>query len=326
VNFFTKPSEDKTMKALISCVILISTGLSNRASAEISTPDIKLVNIVRSYADRQLFANPIGIYYDSRKSEIYLADAGNHQIGIFDSKGTSVWKFKHWVTEGRTGERQLGSPHSVVVTPNGDIIVSDNQADYLDIFDYRGTPLQRIEPSNYENIKSFRAAALALDFDGNLYIGIKVEASEIIKLDQALNLVLRFGEKGDEPHNFANISGITIGRQGQIYVSDLLSDPVVKVFSASGEFIQGFGGREENKGDFSYASGIAVVGDRLWVVDGLRQVVKCLTLEGQFITMVGGLGFRPGDMNHPSAVASDGDTLLFVAERLGNRFQQFIIK
>jgi DNA-binding beta-propeller fold protein YncE len=314
------------MKTLISCLIAIFAVAPARASEDVITPDIKLVNIIRGYSDRQSFGNPLGIFFDTQKQEIYLADAGNHQIGIFDSKGTTLWTFKHYVTDSRTGERTLGSPHSVVVTRQGEIIVSDNQADYLDIFDFRGTPLQRILPSSFDNVASFRAAALALDSEGNLYIGTKIDRSEILKLDQQFELVLRFGEKGEEPHQFSNISGLMITRDGQIYITDLLADPVVKIFSYDGTFVKGFGRREEDKTDFSYASGITMTNGRLWIVDGLRQVVKCLTPEGKFITMIGGLGADPGDMNHPSAVASDGDSLLFVAERLGNRFQQFIIK
>ncbi len=65
------------------------------------------------------------------------------KIGIFDIKGITLWSFKHWVTDSRSAQRVLGDPHSIVVTKNGDIIVSDNKADYLDIFDYRGNSLQQ---------------------------------------------------------------------------------------------------------------------------------------------------------------------------------------
>jgi len=313
------------MKYLIFCLIAL-TAAADSTVAESTSPDIRLINVVRGYSDRQMFGNPLGIFYDARKQEIYLADAGNHQVGIFDTKGATLWTFKHFVTDSRTGERIAGSPNSIVVTSEGEIIVSDNQADYLDLLDYRGTPLQRIEPADYDDISSFRAAALALDDNGNLYIGTKIEKSEIIKLDPQYRLVMRFGEKGMEPQQFNSISGILVDHSGKIYITDLFANPVVKIFSSNGQFVTGFGNREENKTDFSYASGITIIGDRIWVVDGLRQVVKCLTLDGEFVTMIGGLGVQPGDMNHPSAVASDGDSLLFVAERLGNRYQQFVIK
>ena len=83
----------------------------------------------------------------------------------------------------------------------------------------------------------------------------------------------------------------------------------------------------ELKTDFSYPAGITITrGGRVWIVDSIRQVVKCLTEDGEFITMIGGFGSEPGDMKYPSSVASDGDTLLVVAEKNGNRYQQFVIK
>lgn len=327
MNTFTK-TKIKIKPAVISglCVIVILSGQLIGAS-ELSSPEIKLTNIVRGYSDRQLFGNPIGIFLDPLKGEIYLADAGNHQVGIFDLKGTTLWTFKHWVTDSRTGERMLGAPHSVVVNKNAEIIVSDNKADYLEVFDFRGTPLLRISPRDYDNVLSFRAAALALDNDGNLYIGTKQERSEIIKLDPEYELLMRFGEKGEDSSQFTDISGVWVQPNGEILVTDIFSSPVVKRFSPAGAFLGGFGGHTIEKEDFSMAAGIVTTRDgRIWIVDTLRQVVKCLTQNGEFITMIGGFGLRPGDMNYPSAIASDGDSLIIVAEKNGNRFQQFIIK
>jgi DNA-binding beta-propeller fold protein YncE len=308
-------------------LLLLDPQPASALPGEAALPDIGLNNVITSYGDKQPFGNPAGIFYEPLKSEIYLADAGNHQIGIFDIKGATLWTFKHWVTDSRTGERSLGAPHSIVVNREGDIIVSDNKADYLDVFDYRGDFLQRIEPRDYDNVGSLRAAVLALDSEGNLYIGTRTDRLEILKLSDEFEMILRFGERGEGAGQFDNISGIWVASDGRVMVSDVLSEPVIKIFSSNGEYLGGFGGHTESKGDFSYPAGLAMTkGGRIWIVDSLRQVVKCVSPDGDFVTMIGGLGFRPGDMNYPSAVASDGDTLLFVAERIGNRFQQFVIK
>jgi len=308
-------------------LLFLAASLAHGQAEPISEPQVQLVNIVRGYSDRQPFGNPTGIFLDPRKNEIYLADTGNNQIGIFDLKGSSLWTFKHWVTDSRTGRRVLGNPHSVVVTENGDIIVSDNKADYLGVLDYRGAELQRIDPKDYDGVGSLRAAALALDEVGNLYIGTKLGESEILKLDPSYELLLRFGEEGEEPQQFKSISGIWIGDDGRIFITDAFSTPVLKIFGPEGEFIGGFGGHTIEKIDFSYAAGVvATRGGRLWIVDTLRQVVKCLTEEEQFVMMIGGFGTGPGDMVYPAAVASDGDSILVVAEKNGNRFQQFIVK
>jgi tripartite motif-containing protein 71 len=325
VKDFTK-SKAKRMNARLLIPILLTAGIAVSAE-KLPGPDIRLTNIVQDYSDKRLFGNPTGIFLEPTKQEVYLADAGNHQIGIFDLQGSSLWSFRHWVTDDREGGRSLGDPHSVVVTGEGEIIVSDNKADYLDIFDYRGNFLRKIDPLEFPEPTPFRGAVLALDKAGNLYIGTNVEKSEIIKLDRDYQFVMKFGRKGEEPQDFDNISGIWIDNDGNILITDALSTPVLKKYSPTGEYLAGFGGRTIEQADFSLPSGVATTaGGRIWVVDQLRQVVKCLSASGEYETMIGGMGNTPGAMYYPSAVASDGDSLLIVVEKNGNRFQQFVIK
>jgi DNA-binding beta-propeller fold protein YncE len=324
-TYFGKKIKEMKINSLVLSLLIALPIFA--ALAEITEPDIHLKTIVKSYSDKQSFANPAGIFLDPLKQEVYLADAGNHQIGIFDIKGTTLWTFKHWVTDSHTGQRALGDPHSIVVNKNGEIIVSDNKANYIDIFDYRGSILMKISPADYDSMPPFRGAILALDHDGNLYIGTKVDKSEIIKLNQNFELSLRFGKKGDDSTDFRDISGIWVDVDGSILVTDSFSEPALKKFNSVGEYTGGFGGHTVEKNDFSLPSGVvATAGGRIWISDTIRQVVKCLTPDGQYITMIGGLGNAPGDMAYPCGVTSDGDSLLIVAEKNGNRFQQFIIK
>ena len=150
---------------------------------------------------------------------------------------------------------------------------------------------------------------------------------QIFKFDPDYRLILRFGKSGEEPEDFQSISGIWVDDEGKIYVCDIFAIPVIKIFSSEGEYLRGFGGHSVERLDFSFPSDIVVTrGGRIWVGDSIRQVVKCLGQDGRFVTMIGGFGGNPGDMRYPSAIASDGDTLLIVAEKNGNRYQQFIIK
>jgi len=220
-----------------------------------------------------------------------------------------------------------GNPQSIVVNSAGDILVSFNNADYIVVFDYLGVEKVKIAPSEYDEISSFRAAALAIDSNDNLYIGIKIIKSEIIKLDKDFNLILKFGEKGEANNQFSAISGLWIDSSGKIYVTDLFAIPVLKIFDSQGNYLNGFGGHTEEKMDFSFPAGIVTTKDgKIWIVDSIRQVVKCLNEEGDFLMMIGGFGYKPGDMAYPSSVATDGDSLIIVAEKSGNRFQSFIIK
>jgi len=305
---------------------LVLSAMSVDASQD-SQPRIELSNIVRSYSDKQEFGYTAGIFLEPTKGEIYLADTGNHQIGIFNLEGATLWKFKHWVLDPQNGEKIPGDPNSVAVNKQGEIIVSDSRTDYLDVLDFRGNVLRKIDPIDYYSSMSFRAAALAFDEQGNLYIGIKGKGPRVLKLDPDYRLLLQFGNIGDGPNEFKDISAIGTDSEDRILVTDIFSIPVVKIFDAQGVYIGGFGGHEEGKTDFSFPAGVATTrGGMIWIVDTIRQVVKCLTGSGEYITMIGGFGNAPGEMQYPSAISSDGDSILVVAERNGSRFQQFIVK
>jgi tripartite motif-containing protein 71 len=326
VNNFTYFDVEKMIRYIITLIFLT---INMAASAEqIAEPKISLVNVIKGYSDQRAFGNPTGIFLDPIKNEIYIADAGNHQIGIFDNRGNSLWTFKHWVTDSHSeSARTLGDPHSVVVTKTGDIIVSDNKADYIDIFDYRGTLQLKISPEDYPETGPFRGAILALDKAGNLYIGTILDKSEILILDSDYQIIKRFGSKGDEPQNFQNISGIWVSDDGNILVTDALGTPILKKFNPNGEYLGGFGEHSIEKNDFSLPCGVVMTSNgRIWIVDQLRQIVKCVNDSGAYITMIGGFGNAPGDMCYPSGAASDGDSTLVVVEKNGNRFQRFIIR
>jgi hypothetical protein len=319
ILFARKLSLPQLLMATLPIFIAFTQPLANQ-------PDIFLSKIVREYSDKQPFGNMAGIYFDNQKQEIYVTDRQNHQIGITNTQGATLWTFKHWVTEKGSERRILGDPTSIVVTKSSDIIISDNMVDYLDVLDYRGVGYSMINPTDYDSVISFTGAVLAIDTSGNLYVGTKGNKPEILKFDRDLNLVKRFGDKGDSLDKFNTISGICLLETGEIIVTDLFSVPVVKIFDADGKYLRGFGQHDVEKTDFSFAAGVVSMrGGRIWIVDTIRQVVKCFDQNGEYITMIGGYGFGPGDMCYPSAISSDGDTLLLVAEREGKRYQQFNI-
>jgi len=295
---------------------------------ETPIPEFKLFNIVRNYSDKQPFNGPTGIFFDRFKQEIYLADSGNGLVSIFDLKGTTILTFKHWVTDPLSGERVLGNPRSVVCMANGDIVVSDGRTDNLDVYDFRGEHIISLDPDDFDPpVKSFKAAELAVGKDRNLYVAVTFENCEILKLNPDYELQFRFGKSGKDSSQFESISGLWIGDDGKIYVCDIFSVPVVKIFGPDGKYFEGFGGHSVERLDFSFPSDIVVMKNgMIFVSDSIRQVVKCLDKNGRFVTMIGGFGINPGDMRYPSALASDGDTLLIVAEKNGNRYQQFIVR
>lgn len=286
---------------------------------------VTIKSLVTGYSSALRFSNPQGIFFDRKFKELYVCDAGNHQVVIFDSTGYPIFRFKHWVEQ--EGKRILGEPRSMVVNAEGDIFLTDNLADYIDVLDHRGESEDQIDLAKLLHLSTAKPDYLALDGEEHLYVGYRGEKSEVAVLDRGYQVIRQLKNQPDNHQDFESISGLWVDAGGKIYVTDVKAEPCVKVFSNTGVYLFGFGRHEVGWGDFSLPAGVATTTDgTIWIVDTFQQVVKAFNSKGEFIQYIGGYGRHPGDMKYPDAIAGDGDQTIFVLERVGERYQEFVVQ
>ncbi len=284
---------------------------------------ITLKSVIAGYSAQTSFSNPQGIFYDKRFKELYVCDSGNHQVVIFDSSGFPIYRFKHWVE--REGKRMTGEPRSLVVNSEGNIFLTDNLADYIDILNQRGENIDQIKLAPLLKLRTAKAIGLAIDENDNLYVSYQGEdKSELVVLDPDLQPVLQLKNDAQNQQNFGDISGLWVDSAGKIYITDAIAEPCVKVFSKKGVYLLGFGKHDVGWDNFSLPSGIITSEQGfIWVVDAIRQVVKAFSAEGQYLQFIGGYGNRPGELDYPGAISGDGGKTIFILEKSGARFQEF---
>lgn len=310
-------------KKLVGAAAIIST--ASLIIAQTPILNITVKNVMVGYSLDQRFSNPQGIFYDKKFKETYVCDSGNHQVVIFDSTGYPLYRFKHWVE--REGKRNLGEPRSLVVNNAGDIFLTDNLADYVDVLDHRGEPEDRIDLAQILNLPKAKPTQLTIDSLDNLYIGYRSEKAELVVLNPELQIILQLKNQTENQQNFGEISGIWIDSEGKIYITDAVNEPCVKIFTNRGEFVSGFGKHDVGWDGFSLPSGVATTQDgTIWIVDTFRQVVKGFSPKGEFIMYIGGYGRMLGEMKYPGAIAGDGYQSLFVLEKVGERTQEFVVQ
>jgi DNA-binding beta-propeller fold protein YncE len=290
--------------------------------------EVKFVYGVGGYSDSEPFYSPQTIFFDRWNEEVYVCDAGARQVTIFDSTGFSIYRFKHWLQRAKGEERVLGEPRNLAVSKAGDIFLIDNLARFIDILDQRGNSVDRLtlqDIPEFENLK-IRPEYLAIDDQDNLYVATSGEKTKILIFDRDLNLTGHFGTKGEGEGEFKTITGLWVDDFGKIYVTDADALFCVQVFSREGELLLGFGGHDIKRGDFSLPTGVVTTADgKIFVVDELRQVVKAFDSEGKYLFYFGGFGGWSGAVRYPRYIAGDGDTELFVVERVGKRYQKFVL-
>ena len=269
----------------------------------------------------ETFSSPQGIFFDASRNECYIADTGNNKVVVCDAKGMATFEFKHFVTV--DGERVLGEPKHIVVDAQGNIYLTDNKATYLDILDFRGKDVARVEVPNDDCGEYHRFDYLAIAPDQTVYASFSCKYRRVAVIGEDFEIARIIDLKYDDDERVC-ITGLAVDKNNNIYVTDPCAMEMVQKFNAKGKFLRGFGVHDRGKQNFSFPSGIVVCDNgEMWIADTIRQVVTRFSADGEFAGMTGGKGYGAGAFLYPSGLSSDGLSKLFVVERGGNRYQCF---
>jgi sugar lactone lactonase YvrE len=270
------------------------------------------------------FKLPRGIFFDTHRKEIYVADSGNQRIVVLDSVGMPLWHFPYYVEDASGCLSIPGEPNSVAADSQGRIFVPDAVGRKLRIFDFRGTFLEAVDISEKLDTPDVRPNVVTVDGEDNVYVGTSGAVVGVAKFNTMFELQKLFLPADGE--SLLAITCVWVDESGKVYVTDGRATPCVRVFSPTGETLLGFGAHDAGWANFSFPGGVTTTSDgRIWVVDGIRQIVTCFGPDGTYLGKFGGLGAGAGDMYFPSAVTGNGKEKLLVLESNGARFQAFVV-
>lgn len=185
---------------------------------------------------------PCGMAYDDAGATLFVADAGNHQVVLFNGAGQP---------SARIGARgsALGLfnfPVDVVLDSRGRLYVSDSLNCRIQQFtaERAGEDGGPADPRG-RDASTFRYAPR-----------------------------LQIGSRGDMPGYFSRPKGIAVDSEDHLYVIDAQFE-AVQVYSAEGVLLMAFGREGRGPGEFWLPSGIHIdASDRLWIADTFNQRVQ----------------------------------------------------
>ena len=265
------------------------------------------------------FNDPTGIAIAG--SEVFVSDARNHRIQVFDLDGAFKRAF---------GEDRLGRPMNLTIA-QGELYVADYWNDRIEVFSLDGEYVRGLGTSGGGEGEFNAPGGLAVTPDGDLYVA-DFYNQRVQHLRADGSYVGQWGKTGEisvRAGGFNYPTAVALGRDGTLYVADGYNDRV-QAFTRDGRFANKWGGPfaidiyGPFNGWFATVTGIAVddAGD-VYVADFYNHRIQKFTADGVFLTAFGAPGQGAGEFNHAIAVAIAPDGTVFVADFGNNRIQKW---
>lgn len=219
------------------------------------------------YADGQ-FQEPSGIAVDYNNNRIYVADAFNSRIQVFNLAGEFITK---WTTSG---------PQEVALDNDGNILVTGGG--YIQKFNSNGGFITRWSLDN--------ANGIAVDSNGYIYVTAhkyynNEYITKVYKYNTNGGLINSWGSTGNGDGQFNSSTGkIAVDSNNNVYVNDGLNGRIQK-FTSNGVFISKWCSPGGADGQINYGTAIAV--DNLgcmYIGDRNTSRIQKIDSTGKFIT------------------------------------------
>lgn len=168
------------------------------------------------------------------------------------------------------------SPVGLALDSTGRLFVGDSTAGTVEVFDASGAFVRTITSRSDQRFSSPRA--LAVDVQDRLYVGLGDDFL-IQRFMPDGTYVDSFGHSYSDESMF-RVGGVAVDEEGKVYATRAVNQ-YIQVFDASADppvWIGDFGGPGRGSGGLSTPTGIAVLGDELFVADQNNHRIQVFTL------------------------------------------------
>lgn len=287
-----------------------------------------------------LFSRPMGVAV-GKGGRVYVTDSQNNRVCVFDSSGRFLFEFGAFGVAkplpGAKNSYQPGSlnfPVGIDTDEEGNVYVASFRNDSIEVFDADGKPLRRFpdpgtvvgKGSSGQDGTGIAVTDVAV-FEDRIYA---TDQYQVFAFTLEGDLITQWGRPGFQPAGLDHPNGLSVGKDGTVYVSDS-NHARVTAFSPEGEALWNFGSppRSASTTETTDAQepvielprGLAVASDgSILVADAFRFGIVRLSSEGDFVSAYGERGVEPGQFNFLNDVEVYR-SFLVVADKENNRVQ-----
>ncbi|MBP0129640.1 MAG: SMP-30/gluconolactonase/LRE family protein, partial [Nitrospira sp.] len=159
--------------------------------------------------------------------------------------------------------------------------------------------------------------------------GESLESKEVMAVPSPYLLAMSIGCEGVDDGEFSSPTGITLDKDGNIYVADTDNHSIQKLDKA-GKFVARWGSDPSSQeGSFYYPRGLAIGPNNvLYIADSGNNRIQKFDLDGNVMQAWGKFGFawRGADLGRfdvPWGLATDAEGNLYVSDTSNARIQKF---
>jgi DNA-binding beta-propeller fold protein YncE len=275
--------------------------------------------------EKDRFNWPLGVAIDIHGT-VYVVDSGNARVLSFDAEGNLLGSFgSPGGEDGQFGSSYMG-PQGVAVNPDGLILVTDTVNDRMQLFNPDGSHLRSWGTRAFSRSgELLYASGVALAPDGSVYVA-----------DSGHGAISHFTAQGE----FLEVQAVggyptslDTDAHGDLFYVDINSATVTRL-SPDGSMVAQWGGADysddpsktpEGKFYSNCVNDLAVVKDRVYVVDGCAHRIQVFDTEGKYLFRWGSEGEDPGQFRYPGGIAADLEGSLLVIDTGNTRVQKKIL-
>ncbi len=166
-------------------------------------------------------------FMDIYNGRLYMPEAGNHRVNIFDLDGTFIAHFGdggNVTPDSAVG--LLNNPEAAKISSDEKIYVSDLKNDRVQVYDLDGKFLFTWGKTGSGPGEFKAPAGLAIDKNDNIYIA-EIGNNRVQVFDKKGNFLTMWGSKGAGNGQFGNTHGIFVEKDtGWVYVADTANNRI----------------------------------------------------------------------------------------------------
>src|SRR3954468_21085916 len=161
-------------------------------------------------------------FMDIRDGKLYMPEAGNHRVDVFDLNGKFLFDFGGMGSEAG----KMNNPESAKFASDGKLYVADLKNDRIKVFDAAGKLLPGWGKPG-EGAGEFKSpAGIGIDKHDNIYV-TEIGNDRVQVFDKTGKFITVFGKKGSANGEFGNLHGMIVDKTtGLVYVADTAKNRV----------------------------------------------------------------------------------------------------